>query len=147
MLRQNSSRPALTKEKNMPEKDDTQSSLQPAENETALQNTQACPRAAARECPTQKNNAAESGELPTSVANAFVKNTAQKAPCAAQEGKESGNSLEVIPDKIGFPQKTLFDRPARLDVLCAKKGFSPQYPSQPTPFLSRIQALPLCRMR
>ena len=28
----------------------------------------------------------------------------------------------MVPDKIGFPQKTLFDRPARLDVLCAKKG-------------------------
>lgn len=93
MLRQKSSRPALTKEKNMPEKDDTQSASQPAENETAQQNTEACPRAAAREYPTTKNNV-----------------------------EESGNSLEVVPDKIGFPQKTLFDRPARLDVLCAKKG-------------------------
>ncbi len=108
----------------MPEKDDTQSASQPAENETALQNTEACPRAAAREYPTTKNNVEESDcrESPTSCAKNFEENAVRKAKCAVQEGKESGNSLEVIPDKIGFPQKTLFDRPARLDVLCAKKG-------------------------
>ena len=46
----------------------------------------------------------------------------RKAKCVVQEGKESVNSTDGIPDKIGFPQKTLFDRPTRLDVLCAKKG-------------------------
>lgn len=124
MLRQNSSRPALTKEKIMPEKDDKKSALQPTKNETAQQNTQVCPRGEVRECPTQKNNAAESDcrESPTSCAKNFEENAVRKAKCAVQEGKESVNSTDGIPDKIGFPQKTLFDRPTRLDVLCAKKG-------------------------
>ena len=29
---------------------------------------------------------------------------------------------EKLPEKIGFPQGTLFERPVRLDVLAAKKG-------------------------
>ena len=45
-------------------------------------------------------------------------------------------------------RKKLYSTVPRGLTCCAqKKGFSPQYPSPPTLFSSRILALPLCRMR